>query len=81
MAGMSHSMPGMRMDATTAPAGHSTAAFPTLLVAGLTAAVCVLLVVRLLHSVRRSRPVGERLDAFCEAAMAGAMGYLLLLMS
>jgi hypothetical protein len=71
----------MRMDATTAPAGHSTAAFPTLLVAGLTAAVCVLLVVRLLHSVRRSRPVGERLDAFCEAAMAGAMGYLLLLMS
>jgi hypothetical protein len=83
MAGMD--MAGMDMGGThgdpvaVAPVG-STVTVPTLVVAVLLAAIGVLLVVGLVHSVRRSRPAGERLDALCEVAMACAMGYMLLMM-
>jgi hypothetical protein len=54
---------------------------PELVVAVLLVMLGVLLLVRMLHATRRASGVPARLDACCDVAMAGAMGYMLLLMA
>ncbi len=53
---------------------------PTAVLGLLLAALGVLLVVRLRGSLRAASPVTARLDACCDVVMAGAMGYMLVLM-
>lgn len=66
--------------ATDHGGGSSLLSVPTFLVAAVFAALALLLVARLLQSMRASGPLSGRVDALCEATMAVAMGYLLLLM-
>ncbi len=61
-------------------AAGSMLALPTFLLAAVFAALALLMVARLVQTTGGSRPLTGRIDALCEAAMATAMGYMLLLM-
>lgn len=81
MAGMAD-MPGMDHAAHTHATSTADAGLvpPTVVLGALLVALGLLLVVRLLGSLRAATPVIARLDACCDVAMAAAMGYMLVLM-
>lgn len=82
------SMPGMAGMAGMDHSAHTHAAAPadaglvppTMVLGALLVALGLLLVVRLVGSLRAATPVTARLDACCDVAMAAAMGYMLVLM-
>ena len=61
-----------------APAGTASLVPPTLLVIALLAAFAVILVIRLAGTFREEATTAGRLAACCDAAMAAAMGYMLV---
>jgi hypothetical protein len=77
--GAMHALQSPGADAAAAT-GSTTAVLPAALVAGLVVLVGLVLLVRLVGAVRATEGRNARLDACCDVAMAGAMGYMLLLM-
>jgi hypothetical protein len=66
--------------ATTHGHGGVVATGPGMLVPVLVLLLMAVLAGRMLDAVGTARPLPDRLDAWCDVAMAGAMGYLLVLM-
>ncbi len=79
---MGHDMGAMHHAAAASTDGSGGSAFapPAVLLAALIAVLGLVLVLRLVGSLRPAGAVPARLDACCDVAMAATMGYMLVLM-